>query len=159
MTTEYESGDEGQEESEPQSDKDRNFAALRAKLEAVESENAELRPLRTEKVIREAGFDPASDQGKAIKYGLQVNKVEETADKVQEFALTEFGWKPKAQLTTEEATRQVTTDRMDSLQAQSEPETPPDTGDDIAAAEAEGDFAKSGMLKLSSYIEQQNIAQ
>ena len=152
MTTEYDPTDDG-DGDEQQSDKDRNFAALRAKLEATEARLAELEPLHTEKVIREAGFDPNSDQGKAIRYGIQVNKVEESPDKVKEFALTEFGWQPKAQLTPDEASRQVTTDRMGSLQAQSEPETPPQPGDDIAAAEAEGDWGKAGMLKMQTFVE------
>lgn len=155
MTTEQETPN-GEDVSTQQ---ERNWRQMEERVAAQQAELEELRPLKLDETLREAGFDPRSDQGKAVKYGIQVNKIESDPEKVKEFALTEFGWRPKTQLTSEEASRQVTTDRMDSLNAQSEPETPPDTGDEIAAAEAEGDFAKSGMLKLASYVEQQNINQ
>ena len=139
-----------EEEVEEQSDKDRNFAALRKKMEAQDKELTRLRPLEVDKMIREAGFDPDSDQGTAIQFALQAQGVDApTAESVKELVSTEFpGWTPKTVLSDEELERQQAQSRLEGVRKESESDTPPDVDAEIAEAEAAGDYGKSGMLKL-----------
>lgn len=140
-----------EEEGEAQSDKDRNFAALRKKMEAQDKELAGLRPLKVDKMIREAGFDPESDEGTAIQYALQAKGAEapSTSDGVKELVSTEFpGWTPKTVLSDEEIERQQAQGRLEGVRKESESDTPPDVDSEIAEAEAAGDYGKSGMLKI-----------
>jgi len=140
-----------EEEVEEQSDKDRNFAALRKKMEAQDKELAGLRPLKVDKMIREAGFDPESDQGTAIQYALQAKGADapETSDGVKELVSTEFpGWTPKTVLSDEEIEREQAQGRLEGVRKESESDTPPDVDTEIAEAEAAGDYGKSGALKL-----------
>jgi len=139
------------EDVEVESDKDRNFAALRKTKEALEAELAELRPLKVDKMIREAGFNPDSDEGTAIQYALQAKGADapSTSDGVKEMVSSEFpGWSPKTVLSDEEIERQQAQVRLEGVRKESESDTPPDVDDEIAEAEAAGDFGKSGALKL-----------
>ena len=139
------------EEVEEQSDKDRNFAALRKKSDAFEAEMAELRPLKRDKMIREAGYDPDSDQGTAIQYLLKDKGVDapSTSDGVKELVSTEYpGWTPKAVLSAEEVQREQAQTALEGVRKESESDTPLDLDDQIAEAETAGDYGKSGMLKL-----------
>ncbi len=151
MTTESQLTSEPiEEETEEQSDKDRNFAALRKKTDALEARVKELEPLEMDKMIREAGFDPGSDKGKAIGYGLQAQGADapDDAEGVREFAASEFNWDPTTPLTSEEEERQQAQDRVEGVRKESESDTPPDLDDQIAEAEAAGEYGKSAMLKL-----------
>ena len=139
------------EDVEVESDKDRNLAALRKKMEAAEAELAGLRPLKVDKMIREAGFDPDSDQGTAIQYALQAKGAEapSTSDGVKELVSTEFpGWTPKTVLSDEEVEREQAQGRLEGVRKESETDTPLDLDGQIAEAEAAGDYGKSGILKL-----------
>ena len=143
-----------EEETEEQSDKDRNFAALRKKVEAQDKELTRLRPLERDKMIREAGFDPDSDEGTAIQYALQAKGVDapSTSDGVKELVSSEFpGWSPKTVLSDEEIERQQAQGRLEGVRKESESDTPPDVDSEIAEAEAAGDYGKSGMLKLQKH--------
>lgn len=153
MTTEYESTVEG---TEGESDKDRNFRVLETKTKAQEAELKELRPLREREALRDAGFDPDSDRGKAITNAIKVRRadgveIDLTAEGIQELAVTEYGYKPQPLLTPDEAQRQQTQSRVDSLRTSSEPDREVTLDDQIAEAEAEGNWGKSGMLKLQKY--------
>ena len=147
-----------EEETEEQSDKDRNFAALRKKVEAQDKELTRLRPLEVDKMIREAGFDPDSDQGTAIQYALQAKGVDApTAESVKELVSTEFpGWSPKTVLSDEELEREQAQGRLEGVRKESESDTPPDLDDEIAEAEAAGDWGKSGILKLQRMTAEQS---
>ncbi len=147
-----------EEETEEQSDKDRNFAALRKIKEAQEAELAELRPLKVDKMIREAGFDPGSDEGTAIQYALKAQGAEapQTSEGVRELVSTEFpGWTPKTVLSAEEVEREQAQGRLEGVRKESESDTPPDLGDQIVEAEAAGDWEKSARLKLQGMTEAQ----
>ncbi len=140
-----------EEEVEEQSDKDRNFAALRKVKDALEAEVEELRPLKRDKMIREAGYDPDSDQGTAIQYLLKDKGADapSTSDGVKELVSTEYpGWTPKAVLSADEVKREQAQTALEGVRKESESDTPPDLDDQIAEAEEAGDYGKSGMLKL-----------
>jgi hypothetical protein len=149
MTTEFTTT----ESQEPESDKDRNFRALETKAKAQEAELNELRPLREREALREAGFDPDSDRGKAIRNAIKVRRadgddVDLSAEGIQELAVTEYGYKPQASLSADESSRQDAQGRVESLRTGSEPEREVTLDEQIAEAEAAGDYARSGILKL-----------
>ncbi|MFQ5524365.1 MAG: hypothetical protein ACE5F5_12465 [Acidimicrobiia bacterium] len=155
MTTEFDNQDvEDAPEQTEQSAQERNFQALRRKLEAVESELQRLRPLEMEKQIREAGFDPDSGEGKAI--GLKLSTMGDDAPKeasaIQELVAEEFGWKPQTGLTEAESQRQQAQSRVESLRTESEPDQPLSLGDEIATAEAEGRWEDAARLKLQRFV-------
>lgn len=145
---------------EGQSDKDRNFENLRKAKEAAEAELAELRPLKTKEMLRDAGFDPTTAEGKAIQYALQAKGAQapDTVEGIQELAEAEFGYKPPTSLTPEEKALQEAQSRVGALRTESTSEPPADLGsstDDlkaqIAELEAKGDFGRAGMLKLQLF--------
>lgn len=69
------------EENTPNSQEE-NFAALRAQKEALE---AELRPLKVEKAVTSAGFDPTTPEGKALTR-LALAESDVDAEKVKSLA-------------------------------------------------------------------------
>lgn len=149
MTTEYQPEFDG----EPESDKDRNFRALENKAKAQEAELKELRPLREREALREAGFDPDSDRGKAVSNAIKVRRAEGaeidlSVEGIQELAVAEYGYKPSTQLTPEEGQRQQAQDRVDSLRTNSEPERELTLDEQIAEAEAAEDWMKATGLKF-----------
>lgn len=149
MTTEYQPEFDG----EPESDKDRNFRALENKAKAQEAELKELRPLREREALREAGFDPDSDRGKAVSNAIKVRRAEGaeidlSVEGIQELAVAEYGYKPSTTLTPEEGQRQQAQDRVDSLRTNSEPERELTLDEQIAEAEAAEDWMKATGLKF-----------
>lgn len=130
---------------------DRNFRLLREQKEALEAEVRELRQLRTRELLREAGFDPASAQGKAISYALAAKggDAPKDADGIRQLVETEFPeWKPGAQLTSDEMLRNAQQQRVEALRVHSQGDEPPDIDAQIAEAEAAGNWFRSGQLKL-----------
>lgn len=149
-------GDQNQPENDSQgeSDKDRNWRRMEERLAALEEENKELRPLQTERNIREAGYDPTSDKGKAIKYALQAKGEDApgSPEDIAEFVVEEFNWKPSKALTDEEREVQDSQSRVDRLRQQSESDEEPDEDAKIIeaeqSAETEEDWLSVGMAKL-----------
>lgn len=143
---------EGTEGTEGRSDKELNFDKLKEQYESriseLETENAELRPLRNKEQLRTAGFDPDSDRGKALAVALKAGEVEADADAIKEYASETFGWEPKAQLSETEQSAVDGQQRVETARDATESAPPPDQDAQIAEAEADGDYVKSGIMKL-----------
>lgn len=139
--------------SEAPSDKEINFQKLREQKEALESELAALRPLRTKETLRQAGFDPDSAEGKALSMAIDAGKVETDPEKIVEFAGSEFGWEPRTQLTETEATQVEGSRRMEAVRQVTQSDGPSDVSSQIAEAEQAGDWKKAMSLKLRSLAE------
>ena len=127
------------ETDQVQSDKEANFAALRAEREALE---AELRPLKVEKAVRDAGFDPATPEGKALSKLLGSDA---TGEKARELA-ADIGWEPpqpRRELTPEERVTLAGADKIAALNASSTSDAPPNFDDLVRDAEARLKAAKN----------------
>lgn len=135
---------------ESQTDKEINFAKLRDENAALKAQVAELQPLAIEKAIREAGFDPASDRGKALSLAVEAGKVDAEPSKIVDLAEQTFGWKPEPQLNPTEVAQAAAAQTSHAIQTQSGADEPPNVGDQIAEAEAKGDWGTAVNLKLAS---------
>lgn len=135
-------------EPEPGS-KEYNFARLREENERLKAENAELRPLKFEKAIREAGFDPAADKGKSLLLAIEAGKVEASPEAVKEYATSFFGWNPEPQLNPTEQTQVQGGQRLEGVIGATDSHVPPatDIQAQIAEAEAAGDLVRAMTLK------------
>lgn len=135
------------EGTEPETDKDRNFRLLREKVAAMEAELAELRPLRADKKMREAGYDPSSPVGKAI--GLLVRStpdaVPETPEQFREWIVSELGFAPVDDGKIDAAASFA--DRMDQVSASSTSDRSLSIDDEIAEAEKAGNWRLVAQLK------------
>jgi hypothetical protein len=135
-------------ETETKSDKELNFEKLRAQNEAQEQELAELRPLRIDKSIRDAGFDPTTDKGKALSIALKAGEVETDPGRILEYAEAEFGWKPEKPLSSTEAATVTAAAQSHQIQTQSSSDEPEDVDGQIVQAENDGDWNRAVGLKL-----------
>ena len=141
-TTTEETGEKSPEQS---------FAELRAQRDALESE---LRPLKVEKIVRDAGFDPKSGNGLALQDLLGFDADVETAKEVA----AKYGWepaepKPQDERTKEQRVVEDQSQRFAQLQSATSSDSPPDRDQAIAEAEAKGDWNTAVNLKLQSIIE------
>lgn len=108
-----------------------NFAELRAQKEALE---AELRPLRAEKAVVSAGFDPTTPEGKALTR-LALTEADVDADKVKGLA-EELGFeasKPKPALSPNERAAQEFSGRLSDLNSVTTSDDPGNIATQIAA--------------------------
>lgn len=127
-----------------------NFAALREQKEALE---AELRPLRAEKAVTSAGFDPATPEGKALTR-LALAESDVDADKVKNLA-EELGFEtpsPKAELSKNERAAQEFAIRAADMEAVTTSDGPSGPDQAIKDAEAAGDWGLSARLKLQQFL-------
>ena len=100
-------------------------------------------------LIKEAGFDPSSGQGKALK---DLYKGELEVDAVKKFAEENYGWSSETptEVTQEQAqkSRVVTSqESLDTVIEASVPVEPVGIDDQIAQAQQDGDWQTSSNLK------------
>ena len=137
------------------SDKEMNFEKLRQKTEGLEARLAELEPLAVAKAVREAGFNPDADRGKALADlvgpGATVEKVKEVAAR--------YGWEPEPPrpvLTQTEQAALSSADRLSALNSVTTPDNPTTLVDEIKDAEAKGDWKT--VERLNSQLLAQQMA-
>lgn len=126
-----------------------NIARMREKIERQEAELKELRVLKVERTLREAGFDPASDKGKALADLIDAGKVTPSTEGIKE-AAGRYGWTGGA------VSRPVqpAVERIDEVFSQSiSDDVNPDEklDQEIIEANARGDVATAIRLKQEKY--------
>lgn len=145
------------ETSEAGGNKDENVRRMGERLEALEAEVKELRPYKHREMVRMAGWDPKSGEGKALSRDLEMGLVEaESDDKLPEaltaYAEQEYTWKPPQTLTPTEQTHVEAGARQTEMQQQTTSPPPNDDRTDyerrIQAARDEGNFVEASRLQL-----------
>mgnify|MGYP001457395546 FL=1 len=121
---------------------------MRERIKELEGVEKEFKSVQQDKVIQEAGFDPSSGQGKALK---DLYKGDLEADAIKAFAAEQYGWgedAPAVQEQEAQKARVVTSqDSLDTVMEASVPVEPADMNDQIAIAMQDGDWQKSSALK------------
>jgi len=120
---------------------------MRERIKELESAEKELNSVQMANAIKDAGFDPDTGAGKALK---DLYKGELQADAIKEFA-SQYGWgDAPAEPTQEELQRQRVVSsqaNLDTVIEASVPVEPVGLDDQIAQAQADGDWATSSALK------------
>ena len=119
---------------------------MRERIKELESVEKEFKSVQMANAIKDAGFDPENGAGKALK---DLYKGELQADAIKEFA-SQYGWGESPQPTQEELQRQRVVSSQDSLDTiieASVPVEPVGIDDQIAQAQADGDWQTSSALK------------
>lgn len=120
---------------------------MRERIKELESVEKEYKSVQMANAIKDAGFDPDTGAGKALK---DLYKGELQADAIKDFA-SQYGWgDAPAEPTQEELQRQRVVSSQDSLDTVIEasvPVEPVGLDDQIAQAQADGDWATSSALK------------
>ncbi len=123
--------------------------SMRERIKELEAVEKEYKTVQADNAIKEAGFDPLSGQGKALK---DLYKGELTSDAIQQFAQEQYGWtsesptKPDSQAA--QKSRVVTSqESLDTVIEASVPVEPVSVNDQIAQAQADGDWSTSSNLK------------
>ena len=120
---------------------------MRERIKELESVEKEFKSVQMANAIKDAGFDPDTGAGKALK---DLYKGELQADAIKEFA-SQYGWgDAPAEPTQEELQRQrvvSSQDNLDTVIEASVPVEPVGLDDQIAKAQADGDWATSSALK------------
>ena len=115
------------------------------KLEGVEKE---YKSVQMGNAIKDAGFDPSSGQGKALK---DLYKGEMDSDSIKQFASENYGWGASPdQVTEQEAQRSRVITSQDSLDTVIEASVPVEQvgiDDQINQAQSDGDWQTSSALK------------
>ena len=122
---------------------------MRDRIKELEGVEKEYKSVKMDKVVQDAGFDPASGQGKALK---DLYKGELEVDAVKKFAEENYGWssEPPTEVSEQEAqkSRVVTSqESLDTVIEASVPVEPVGIDDQIAQAQQDGDWQTSSNLK------------
>ena len=121
---------------------------MRERIKELEGVEKEYKSVQQDKVIQEAGFDPASGQGKALK---DLYKGDLEVDAIKAFAAEQYGWgedAPAVQEQEAQKARVVTSqDSLDAVAQASVPVEPADVNDQISQAMQDGDWQTSSALK------------
>ena len=121
---------------------------MRERIKELEGVEKEFKSVQQDKVIQDAGFDPASGQGKALK---DLYKGDLEVDAIKAFAAEQYGWgedAPAVQEQEAQKARVVTSqDSLDAVAQASVPVEPADVNDQISQAMQDGDWQKSSALK------------
>ena len=122
---------------------------MRERIKELEGVEKEYKSVKMDSVIQDAGFDPASGQGKALK---DLYKGELEVDAVKQFAEENYGWSSETptEVTQEQAqkSRVVTSqESLDTVIEASVPVEPVGIDDQIAQAQQDGDWQTSSNLK------------
>ena len=122
---------------------------MRERIKELESVEKEYKSVKMDKVVQDAGFDPASGQGKALK---DLYKGELEVDAVKKFAEENYGWSSETptEVSAQEAqkSRVVTSqESLDTVIEASVPVEPVGIDDQIAQAQQDGDWQLSANLK------------
>lgn len=120
---------------------------MRERIKELETVEKEYKSVQMANAIKDAGFDPESGEGKALK---DLYKGELQADAIKNFA-SQYGWgDAPAEPTQEELQRQrvvSSQDNLDTVIEASVPVEPVGLDDQIAQAQADGDWSTSSALK------------
>ena len=119
---------------------------MRERIKELESVEKEFKSVQMANAIKDAGFDPESGEGKALK---DLYKGELEAKAIQEFA-SNYGWGETPEPSQEELQRQRVVSSQDSLDTVIEasvPVEPVGIDDQINQAQADGDWQTSSNLK------------
>ena len=121
---------------------------MRERIKELEGVEKEYKSVQQDKVIQDAGFDPASGQGKALK---DLYKGDLEVDAIKAFAAEQYGWGEEAPAVQEQEAqkaRVVTSqDSLDAVAQASVPVEPANVNDQISQAMQDGDWQKSSALK------------
>ncbi len=121
---------------------------MRERIKELEGVEKEFKSVQQDKVIQDAGFDPSSGQGKALK---DLYKGDLEVDAIKAFAAEQYGWGDEAPAVQEQEAqkaRVVTSqDSLDAVAQASVPVEPADVNDQIAQAMQDGDWQTSSALK------------
>ena len=121
---------------------------MRERIKELEGVEKEFKSVQQDKVIQDAGFDPASGQGKALK---DLYKGDLEVDAIKAFAAEQYGWGEEAPAVQEQEAqkaRVVTSqDSLDAVAQASVPVEPADVNDQISQAMQDGDWQTSSALK------------
>ena len=121
---------------------------MRERIKELEGVEKEYKSVQQDKVIQDAGFDPASGQGKALK---DLYKGDLEVDAIKAFAAEQYGWGEEAPAVQEQEAqkaRVVTSqDSLDAVAQASVPVEPANVNDQIAQAQQDGDWQTSSALK------------
>jgi hypothetical protein len=120
---------------------------MRERIKELESVEKEYKSVQMANAIKDAGFNPDTGAGKALK---DLYKGELQADAIKEFA-SQYGWgDAPAEPTQEELQRQrvvSSQNNLDTVIEASVPVEPVGLDDQIAQAQADGDWQTSSALK------------
>jgi len=122
--------------------------AMRERIKELESVEKEYKSVQMGNAIKDAGFDPNSGQGKALK---DLYKGEMDSDSIKQFASENYGWGASPdQVTEQEAQRSrviTSQDSLDTVIEASVPVEPVGIDDQISQAQSDGDWQTSSNLK------------
>ena len=120
---------------------------MRERIKELESVEKEYKSVQMDNAIQDAGFNPESGEGKALK---DLYKGDLEANAIKEFA-SNYGWgNAPAEPNQEELQRQRVVSSQDSLDTVIEasvPVEPVGIDDQINQAQADGDWQTSSNLK------------
>ena len=125
-----------------------NFRKLEEVNKSQKTELEILRPLRDKETLRDAGFDPDTDRGKALAIAIKAGEVEPDTSKLVEYAEETFGWKPIPVLTPTESQQVKTTTEAKVISTETTSDDPPNIADQIAEAEKAGNHVEA--LRLTT---------
>ena len=121
---------------------------MRERIKELEAVEKEFKSVQMGNAIKDAGFDPSSGQGKALK---DLYKGEMDSDSIKQFASENYGWGASPdQVTEQEAQRSrvvTSQDSLDTVIEASVPVEPVGIEDQINQAQADGDWQTSSALK------------
>jgi len=122
--------------------------AMRERIKELEGVEKEYKSVQMGNAIKDAGFDPSSGQGKALK---DLYKGEMDSDSIKQFASENYGWGASPDEVTEQEakrSRVVTSqDSLDTVIEASVPVEPVGIDDQINQAQSDGDWQTSSALK------------
>ena len=122
--------------------------AMRERIKELEGVEKEYKSVQMGNAIKDAGFDPNSGQGKALK---DLYKGEMDSDSIKQFASENYGWGASPdQVTEQEAQRSrviTSQNSLDTVIEASVPVEPVGIDDQINQAQSDGDWQTSSALK------------
>ena len=122
--------------------------AMRERIKELEGVEKEYKSVQMGNAIKDAGFDPSSGQGKALK---DLYKGEMDSDSIKQFASENYGWGASPdEVTEQEAQRSrviTSQNSLDTVIEASIPVEPVGIDDQINQAQSDGDWQTSSALK------------
>lgn len=122
--------------------------SMRERIKELEGVEKEFKSVQMGNAIKDAGFDPESGPGKALK---DLYKGELDPNAIKQFASENYGWGASPdQVTEQEAQRSrviTSQDSLDTVIEASIPVEPVGIDDQINQAQADGDWQTSSNLK------------
>ena len=122
--------------------------SMRERIKELEGVEKEYKSVQMGNAIKDAGFDPSSGQGKALK---DLYKGELDSDSIKQFASENYGWGVNSdEVTEQDAQRSRVITSQDSLDTVIEASVPVEQvgiDDQINQAQSDGDWQTSSALK------------